>query len=153
RLRWHLGHRTLRRSHWGRPDPRGGAQPDVWWARFSYLVSHAWWVPRSPGGHHTRHWGQPLGRERRRRAGSTGADTRSGLGSRGHPRTAPGPERPPPLTRDERRDRGHATTTRPPAAPAPPSVLRVVDGLVGGLSQLPEQDCRQSRLPRLRRAG
>ena len=42
------------------------------------------------------------------------------------------------FTRNE--DVGEATTTGPPPGPAPPAVLRVVDGLVGRLPQLPEQD-------------
>src|SRR5712691_9851062 len=52
-----------------------------------------------------------------------------------------------------RRDVGEATTTGTPPGPAPPAVLRVVDGLVGRLSQLPEQDRRQSGLPRVRCPG
>src|SRR5712691_5928428 len=52
--------------------------------------------------------------------------------------------------RCERRDIGDATTTGTPAGPAPPALLRVVDGLVGRLAQLLEQDCSQSRLSRVR---
>src|SRR5262249_5067064 len=36
---------------------------------------------------------------------------------------------------------------------APPPVLRLVDGLVGRLPELPEQDRRQQGLPRLRGPG
>ena len=49
--------RALWRGHRDRPDARGGAQPGLWRAGLSYLVSDAWWVPRHTRGHHTRDWG------------------------------------------------------------------------------------------------